>query len=850
MKQRLNIFQNLLLVLLCDYVLGAIKLLLDQQTHTALSNVTVSVSFQNYYYANDTLKNTSVLLMEASSNQIVAKKQLPEDQRQGVIGFECSYFKNAGNYWLKLASENIGGLNSQQNGESLLLSVKWPIFDFDLRRTLEGQVNSLQLGLFTNEYLCPINKTVISLDVILTSNLYELRTLISNETLGLRTRKSLSLFESQWVKLDCHVISPEAYITILLKSAETGSIIASSGPIDLVHKFGYKLAISEEVLCESSVVASVISPPCISSAGRIAVFKYNSLGQMVSKLYESILNPEDHQIELSCTLFDSGTNKYCFEFSSSNQVNSTPWAKECVLIQRNVGGSWSTWQAWSSCSATCGGGIRERFRECLMPFPVHMMQGCPGRQQETSPCSLEECPITTTGLLRPLSPETEGERAANNLITITGISLCLSIIFATILITLWRKLCRTQKCSNPVNCDSPHSSGFQKNSDEEDICPDRRQQESFSEGETSCFPPGEASDITLNFRRSLHSVPEDGGGLVHDNLQSSAQKIIPPIYSYRLAQQQLKEMKKKGLTETTKLYHVAQDSLMDTVKTENQEVAAASKFRIKSPFPEQPPDYLKSSGERPCSRMDNTFLQPNSVRSPAHSSMRRSHPRYVDNKGESTERGYQKSSQFRRTASFHETRKAKTFRKRSMSTLTPSQLSFIPCSAKVWDPVIEKQHCVKSKNAAQSTTELELYLSTPLAAESLSWGGHIAHKQKLPEKKPDLVHNRPLGSFVSCADHSEHKRTRSGRFLNPASAWRKEATFLTLKDDHQKAETLSPSQYRKSKCQSFPSDTGCHFYDNTSFALIDSEQPMYGLPGYFELNEGEISTLTAENLVS
>lgn len=318
-------------------VLGAIKLLLDQQTHIALSNVTVSVSFQNYYDANDTLKNTSVLLMEASSNQIVAKKQLPENQRQGVVGFECSYFKNAGNYWLKVSSENIRGLNSQQNGETLLLNVKWPMFDFDLRRTSGGHGNSLQLGLFTNELLCPINKTVISLDVILTSNLYELGTLISNETLGLRTRKNVSLSESQWVNLDCHVISPEAYITTLLKSAETGSIIASSGPIDLVRKFGYKLAISEEVLCESSVVASVISPPCASSAGRIAVFKYNPLGQMVSKLYESILNPEDHQLELSCTLFDSGTNKYCFEFSSSNQVNSAPWAKECVLIQRNVG---------------------------------------------------------------------------------------------------------------------------------------------------------------------------------------------------------------------------------------------------------------------------------------------------------------------------------------------------------------------------------------------------------------------------------------------------------------------------------------------------------------------------------
>ncbi|KAM6461696.1 thrombospondin type-1 domain-containing protein 1 isoform 1-T2 [Liasis olivaceus] len=849
MKQRLNIFPNLLLVVLCDYVLGAIKLLLEQQTHIALSNTTVSVGFQNYYDGNDTLKNTSVLLMEASTSQIVVKKQLPEDQHQGAVVFECSYFKSAGSYWFKLDSENIRGLNPQWNGESLLLNVKWPIFNFDLRRTSEGDGNSLQLGLFTNEYLCPLNKTMISLEVILTSSLYELGTLISNETLGLRTRKSLSLLGSQWAKLDCHVVGPEAYVAALLKSAETDSIIASSGPIDLVHKFGYKLVMAEEVLCESSVVASVISPPCTSSAGRIAVFKHNPLGQMVSKLYESILNPEDHRIEFSCTLFDSGTNKYCFEFSPSSQVNSPPWTKECVLIQRNVGGSWSIWQAWSSCSATCGGGIRERYRECLTPFPIQTMQGCLGRQQETSPCSLEECPVTTAALLTTLPPEMGGERAANNLITVTGISLCLSIIFATILITLWRKLCRTPKCSSPINCDSTHSSGFRKNSDEEDICPDRHQQESFSEGEASCFSPGEPSDIPLNFRRSLHFVPEDGGGLVHESLQSSAQKIIPPIYSYRLAQQQLKEMKKKGLTETTKVYHVAQNSLTDTMKTENQEAATASKFRIKSPFPEQPSDYLKLSGDRPCSRMDCTSLQANSVLSSSHSLMRRSHLRYFDNKGESTERGYQRNSQFRRTASFHETRKAKPFRKRSMSTLTPSQTSFNHCRAKMWNPVMEKQHCLKSKNTTQNTVELELYHSIPLTTESLSWWGQIPPKQKLPEKKPDLVNNRPPGSLISCADKSEHKRTRSGHFSSPTGAWRKESTFLTLKDGHQKGETLSPSQYRKSKCQSFPSDTGCHFYDNTSFGLIDSEQQMFDLPGYFESNEGEMSTLTVENLV-
>ncbi len=45
----------------------------------------------------------------------------------------------------------------------------------------------------------------------------------------------------------------------------------------------------------------------------------------------------------------------------------------------------------------------------------------------------------------------------------------------------------------------------------------------------------------------------------------SSQKMLPPIFSYRLAQQQLKEMKKKGLKEATQVYHVSQSPVDDTM---------------------------------------------------------------------------------------------------------------------------------------------------------------------------------------------------------------------------------------------------------------------------------------------
>ncbi|KAH0621925.1 hypothetical protein JD844_023673 [Phrynosoma platyrhinos] len=510
--------------------------------------------------------------------------------------------------------------------------------------------------------------------------------------------------------------------------------------------------------------------------------------------------------------------------------------------------SWSLWQAWSPCSVTCGDGIRERSRECLTSIPTKL--GCVGKQRELSPCSLEECCTTESASITPHHPK-ESQRTANNLVTVTGISLCLSIIFATILITLWRKLCRTQKCSTPMRCDSSLSPSFRKNSDEENICQERQQRDSFSEAEVLCSSPGELSDMPLNFRRS-HNFAQDGGGSsINESFQSNAQKIIPPIFSYRLAQQQLKEMKKKGLTETTKVYHVSQNPLMDTVSTENQEAAAVNKFRIKSPFLEQAPSYPELPVNKSCSKMD-FMLATEPIWSPSQSLIRRGAPRYLDNKREPSEGGYPRNSQFRRTASFHETRKTKPFRKRSMSTLTPTQTPLYHCRTRMWDCVPEEQHKPKSKGIDQNTIELELYRCAHVTSEEIMCGAQNPHKWEPPEVKPHPLGSRqPVSQMVHAADRPEQKKNRSSPFLNYRDTWGKEPARLAPKDCHPRGGALSPTQYRRSKCQSFPSDPKYSFYDNTTFGLTESGQQMMDmdLPGYFGSSEGEISTLSIENLV-
>ncbi|NXJ59028.1 THSD1 protein, partial [Rostratula benghalensis] len=818
-------------------------LLLEHPGHVAFSNDTVSVEYQYYSGGNVSAEHLSILLLDASTNQIIARKQLPANQSQGMVEFECFHFKSAGDFLFRMVSPSGNGSAAQWSRSTSTLHVEWPVFHIDLNKSSEVLGNSLQVGLFTNEQLCAMNETVASLDVIFTSTLYEFRRVSSDERLGIRTSKGIPLSRSQWVEFDCPPSGQETYITVLLKSLETHSIITSIGPIDLLHKFGYRLVVTPEATCKTLLQVFVVSPPCTSVSGKIVVYKeaLKLPSQRTTWLYENTLHPGDNRTEFNCTLFDVGKNKYCFDlFNFSNRSHFPARVKECMMIQRNME-TWSPWQPWSPCSVTCGDGVRERFRECLTSSPAK--PGCPGSPREASSCSLEEC----LSLKPPIPPSVQpGEdEKANNIVTITGISLCLFIIFATVLITLWRKLCRAQKCSAAVRRNSVHSPGFRKNSDEEKICQGNKQRDSFAEG-------GDAPvNIPLTYRRSLQFAQEDDAS-GSENFQPNAQKIIPPIFSYRLAQQQLKEMKKKGLTETTKVYHVSQNPLTDTVvgatmmlplSGENQEEAAATKFRIKSPFLDQPVSQPKFLGESSHARLDFPFSQANPAMSPTQTLVRRAH--FKDNRGDLPERSCHRNPHFRRTASFHETKKARPFRERSMSTLTPRQTPLYNSRTRTWDQALEDRTRAKSRNANAAGEKLDQPQSAGLGCEPQAHGVKCHHRAGPPVKKLDLI----TAGQEKAADKPEPSRSKRGPSPNPRGVWRKE-TGSAGKDDSQRGPSVSPAQYRRDKCQSFPLDPEFAFYDNTTFGLTEAEQQMIDLPGYFGSNEeDETSTLSLEKLV-
>ena len=64
---------------------------------------------------------------------------------------------------------------------------------------------------------------------------------------------------------------------------------------------------------------------------------------------------------------------------------------ECNTHKCPIDGNWGAWGTWSECSATCGGGIQTKTRECNDPPPEFNGADCPGTNMRESGCNTQKC---------------------------------------------------------------------------------------------------------------------------------------------------------------------------------------------------------------------------------------------------------------------------------------------------------------------------------------------------------------------------------------------------------------------------------------------------------------------------
>ena len=60
-------------------------------------------------------------------------------------------------------------------------------------------------------------------------------------------------------------------------------------------------------------------------------------------------------------------------------------------IASTVNGGWGCWGEWGECSASCGKGIKQRYRECTSPLPLNEGQDCTGSNVEEAACDGVDC---------------------------------------------------------------------------------------------------------------------------------------------------------------------------------------------------------------------------------------------------------------------------------------------------------------------------------------------------------------------------------------------------------------------------------------------------------------------------
>ncbi|XP_055962583.1 hemicentin-1 [Sorex fumeus] len=58
-----------------------------------------------------------------------------------------------------------------------------------------------------------------------------------------------------------------------------------------------------------------------------------------------------------------------------------------------VHGSWTSWGPWGACSVSCGGGARQRTRDCSDPAPQHGGSTCAGSDAQSDFCGTDPCPV-------------------------------------------------------------------------------------------------------------------------------------------------------------------------------------------------------------------------------------------------------------------------------------------------------------------------------------------------------------------------------------------------------------------------------------------------------------------------
>uniref|UniRef100_A0A3Q2V986 Thrombospondin type 1 domain containing 1 n=1 Tax=Haplochromis burtoni TaxID=8153 RepID=A0A3Q2V986_HAPBU len=765
--------------------------------HSALSNSSVFVDF-SIKSNSSTIRSRSLSLVNTESNTTVLTKTLHNNQPAGRVEFNCSCFPYAGTFRFLSRESTTWWWSSE-------LQVHWPTFHIAVERA-GNHSGSFQAIKTTFQYILLGIDSALSLEVS-----YMEYNQIGHKSINkvrALTRIPIKPLRSQSVELSCAFpFTDRDFIRVALQSPHTAQEVKSFGPLYLSRIFSYKLLVENANAyksgCEGTMTVKLITPPCAHINGKVLLYSdaASSAEEPTSPpLAFNWLTQGENETEFNCSVFYPGRHKYCFRF---------------VFNYSRSPKSWGPWQPWSVCSVSCGEGVRERVRECLLPSGVRGMQ-CTGMIKEQSLCSLEDCVAPSPSL----SPAPVGVAPlGSNMIVVVGISLCLAVIMATVVVTVWRKFCQSPQCSS-VRRSSMHSPGGRKLSDEASICGHSLQRPSLSDVHSPSGGVGVAAaqkDGAFLGSQPLSQtvvipLPQDP-----ERLSPTGQKVFPPIFGYKLAQQQLKEMKKKGLKEATQLYHVSSSPVHDTVVDTSASPTISPiptpigfNFHIAAPFSEPPPQTFRATPDRLSPRVELIVGPP--VAAHASRSSSKWHDRTAD-WVEMVERSgltgfreeghaavgnsYHKNPNFRRTSSFNDAKpqlpsfsQSRQFRERS---LTQGKSDF-------------NSTAERRKNSDQ-VSGIGGPAAAPVSSQEVNQLSLDRAEQNWNRRGPSPIQRNILA-----------RKLKEAQSYSAAKGRKRSSSF-----------TASSSDQRKGRCHSLPVTEEYTSSDGSPYKLSEAEQKMLDL---------------------
>ncbi|XP_063408513.1 SCO-spondin-like [Mytilus trossulus] len=162
-------------------------------------------------------------------------------------------------------------------------------------------------------------------------------------------------------------------------------------------------------------------------------------------------------------------------------------SRSCNTDPCPVNGVWSDWDAFGTCSVSCGGGIQYSSRHCNNPEPEHGGLDCIGEDSKSQSCNMQGCPVDGRW--------TEWSAWSDCPVTCSG-----------------EDLIRSRSCTNP----SPENNGKECEGSQTEVmscytakCPVNGEWTSWTSW-SNC--PETCNDETLNRTRSCTNPEPDNNG--------------------------------------------------------------------------------------------------------------------------------------------------------------------------------------------------------------------------------------------------------------------------------------------------------------------------------------------------